>query len=42
MKLSSEDEPKVLQTTDARVSFVYRETGGPMELQVGGFLFHLV
>lgn len=34
IKLSSEDEPKILRASDARVSFVYREAGQPMELQV--------
>ncbi|OIT20385.1 hypothetical protein A4A49_38349 [Nicotiana attenuata] len=34
LKLSSEDEPKVLRASDARVSFIYRVTGGPDELQV--------
>nr|XP_027080056.1 uncharacterized protein LOC113703042 isoform X2 [Coffea arabica] len=34
IKLSSEDEPKILHATDERVSFVYREAGRPMELQV--------
>ncbi|XP_060207492.1 uncharacterized protein LOC132635217 [Lycium barbarum] len=34
LKLSSEDEPKVLRASDARASFVYRDTGGPDELQV--------
>lgn len=34
MKLSSEDEPKVLHASDARVSFVYRETGETSKLQV--------
>ncbi|KAL3499805.1 hypothetical protein ACH5RR_038898 [Cinchona calisaya] len=33
IKLSSEDEPKILHAWDARVSFVYREAG-PMVLQV--------
>lgn len=37
LKLSSEDEPKVLRASDARASFVYRDTGGPDELQVSGF-----
>lgn len=40
MKLSSEDEPKILQASDARVSLVYRESGRPMELQVGGYVFN--
>ncbi|XP_057978559.1 uncharacterized protein LOC131164992 isoform X2 [Malania oleifera] len=34
IKLSSEDEPKVLRAYDSRVSFVYRETAGPDKLQV--------
>ncbi|XP_015084887.1 uncharacterized protein LOC107028368 [Solanum pennellii] len=34
LKLSSEDEPKVLRASDVRASFVYRDTGGPDELQV--------
>ncbi|CAN4127752.1 unnamed protein product [Withania somnifera] len=34
LKLSSEDEPKVLRASDARASFVYRDTGGHNELQV--------
>nr|XP_016473057.1 PREDICTED: uncharacterized protein LOC107795012 [Nicotiana tabacum] len=34
LRLSSEDEPKVLRASDARVSFIYRDTGGPDELQV--------
>ncbi|CAI9095544.1 OLC1v1031527C1 [Oldenlandia corymbosa var. corymbosa] len=34
MKLSNEDEPKILQPADSRVPFVYRETDGPMKLQV--------
>ncbi|KAJ4957745.1 hypothetical protein NE237_024856 [Protea cynaroides] len=34
VKLSSEDEPKILRASDSRVSFVYRETGGPDKLQV--------
>ncbi|OVA12725.1 Pleckstrin homology domain [Macleaya cordata] len=34
IKLSSEDEPKVLRTSDSRVSFVYRKTEGPDKLQV--------
>ncbi|KAF9624988.1 hypothetical protein IFM89_016808 [Coptis chinensis] len=34
IKLSSEDEPKVLRVSDSRVSFVYRETGSPEKLQV--------
>ncbi|KAF8380627.1 hypothetical protein HHK36_028116 [Tetracentron sinense] len=34
IKLSSEDEPKVLRTSDSRVSFVYRDTGQPDKLQV--------
>ncbi|PIA31101.1 hypothetical protein AQUCO_05300138v1 [Aquilegia coerulea] len=34
IKLSSEDEPKVLRVSDCRVAFVSRETGGPEKLQV--------
>ncbi|KAA8522113.1 hypothetical protein F0562_012573 [Nyssa sinensis] len=34
IKLSSEDESKVLHASDTRVSFVYRETGAPNKLQV--------
>ncbi|KAJ4951540.1 hypothetical protein NE237_028372 [Protea cynaroides] len=34
IKLSSEDEPKILRTSDSRVSFVYRETGEPDKFQV--------
>ncbi|XP_058190168.1 uncharacterized protein LOC131307586 isoform X5 [Rhododendron vialii] len=34
MKLSSEDEPKILHASDSRVSFVYRESSGPTKLQV--------
>lgn len=34
IKLSSEDEPKILRATDTRVSFVYRESGGTDKLQV--------
>ncbi|CAK9173343.1 unnamed protein product [Ilex paraguariensis] len=34
VKLGNEDEPKVLRMSDARVSFVYRETGGSSKLQV--------
>lgn len=34
IKLSSEDEPKVLRASDARVSFVYRESGETSNLQV--------
>ncbi|KAK9266873.1 hypothetical protein L1049_027132 [Liquidambar formosana] len=34
IKQSSEDEPKVLHASDSRISFVYRETGGPDKLQV--------
>lgn len=34
IKLSSEDEPKVLRASDARVSYVYRESGETSKLQV--------
>ncbi|KAK4262505.1 hypothetical protein QN277_028058 [Acacia crassicarpa] len=34
LKLSSEDEPKVLHSSDSRISFLYRGTGGPEKLQV--------
>ncbi|KAF7828516.1 Vacuolar protein sorting-associated protein 13C [Senna tora] len=34
LKLSSEDEPKVLHPSDSRVSFVYRGAGGSEKLQV--------
>lgn len=34
IKLSEEDEPKVLRAFDSRVSFVYRETDGTDKLQV--------
>lgn len=34
IKLSGEDEPKILGITDARVAFVYRGNGGPNQLQV--------
>ena len=34
IKLSSEDEPKVLCTSDSRVSFVHCENGGMDKLQV--------
>ncbi|KAF6135497.1 hypothetical protein GIB67_015350 [Kingdonia uniflora] len=34
LKLSSEDEQKVLRASDSRVSFVYRESGGTDKLQV--------
>ena len=35
IKLSTEDEPKVLHASDSRVSFVCRGIGGPEKLQVG-------
>lgn len=35
LKLTAEDEPKVLHPSDSRISFVYRGTGGPENLQVG-------
>lgn len=35
LKLSTEDEPKVLRASDSRVYFVCRGTGGPEKLQVG-------
>lgn len=35
IKLCSEDEPKVLHPCDSRISFVYRESDGPNNLQVG-------
>ncbi|KAL8101699.1 hypothetical protein AgCh_033550 [Apium graveolens] len=34
IKLSREDEPKVLRASDARVSYVYRESGETCKLQV--------
>ncbi|KAL7609935.1 hypothetical protein Lser_V15G10156 [Lactuca serriola] len=34
LKLSSEDEPKLLRASDVRVSFVYRETDQPSKLQI--------
>ncbi|XVE65214.1 hypothetical protein DITRI_Ditri07aG0162900 [Diplodiscus trichospermus] len=34
VKLSSEDEPKVLRTSDSRISFVHCENGGMDKLQV--------
>ncbi|KAL2987622.1 hypothetical protein AAZX31_11G038900 [Glycine max] len=34
LKLSTEDEPKVLRASDSRVYFVCRGTGGPEKLQV--------
>lgn len=34
VKLSSEDQPKLLRASDVRVSFVYRETDEPSKLQV--------
>lgn len=34
LKLSVEDQPKVLRATDARVSFVCHETGVANKLQV--------
>nr|XP_043638921.1 uncharacterized protein LOC122610015 [Erigeron canadensis] len=34
LKLSSEDQPKLLRSTDVRVSFVYRETDQPSKLQI--------
>ncbi|XP_043697676.1 uncharacterized protein LOC122648528 isoform X2 [Telopea speciosissima] len=33
IKLSSEDEPKILRTSDSRVPFVFRETGRPDKFQ---------
>lgn len=39
LKLSSEDEPKVLRASDSRVSFLYREMNGSNKLQVNGFFF---
>ena len=38
IKLSSEDEPKVLRTTDSRISFVHCENGGIDNLQVSELL----
>lgn len=38
IKLSSEDEPKVLHASDSRVSFVNRQSGGLDKLQVGELL----
>lgn len=35
VKLSSEDEAKVLHASDSRVCFLYRETSGPDKVQVG-------
>lgn len=35
LKLSAEDEPKVLHPSDSRISFVYRGTVGSEKLQVG-------
>lgn len=35
IKLSTEDEPKVLRASDSRVSFVCRGIGAPEKLQVG-------
>lgn len=34
IKLSTEDEPKVLRASDSRMSFVCRGAGGPEKLQV--------
>ncbi|XP_031385571.1 uncharacterized protein LOC116199374 isoform X2 [Punica granatum] len=34
LKLSSEDEPKILHASDSRVSFLYHETSGSDKLQV--------
>lgn len=34
IKLSSEDEPKMLRASDSRVSFVYRDVNGTTKLQV--------
>ncbi|KAK6251014.1 hypothetical protein SCA6_005019 [Theobroma cacao] len=34
IKLSSEDEPKVLRASDSRISFVHNENGGTDKLQV--------
>ncbi|KAM6557396.1 hypothetical protein CsatB_004415 [Cannabis sativa] len=34
VKLSSQDEPKTLRASDSRVSFLYRQSGGPDKLQV--------
>ncbi|XP_062073801.1 uncharacterized protein LOC133778015 isoform X2 [Humulus lupulus] len=34
VKLSSQDEPKILRASDSRVSFSYRQSGGPDKLQV--------
>ncbi|XP_042486677.1 uncharacterized protein LOC122066914 [Macadamia integrifolia] len=34
IKLSSEDEPKILRASDSRVSFVYRETGEADKFQI--------
>lgn len=41
MKLSEQDEPKILRITDARVAFVYCGNGGPIQLQVAGCFFLL-
>lgn len=38
IKLASEDEPKVLHASDARVSYVYSETGETTKLQVNEIL----
>lgn len=35
LKLSTEDEPKVLHSSDSRASFVHRGTDAPEKLQVG-------
>ncbi|KAK6935059.1 Pleckstrin homology domain [Dillenia turbinata] len=34
IKLSEEDQPKILRATDARISFAYRNSGGNDKLQV--------
>ncbi|MCI05105.1 vacuolar protein sorting-associated protein 13A, partial [Trifolium medium] len=34
IKLSTEDEPKVLRASDSRMSFVCRAAGGPEKLQI--------
>ncbi|GAB2273667.1 hypothetical protein Dimus_008449 [Dionaea muscipula] len=34
IKLSNEDEPKILQASDSRVSFIYRDTSEPDAVQV--------
>jgi hypothetical protein len=38
IKFCSEDEPKVLRSSDSRISFVHRETGSLDKLQVRGLV----